>query len=208
MSLRERNADGILGIQLIGTSDIPEDSLLYALSLLNVGSLLSIEITNIDDYPGKFVNEDGTHNFTTIPGNLQGYVYVDGVQYPLNYSLQSGLTFWPTELPDGFLIDGYHEIAADPAIHDNIAYGPDIDRRRTYLRLLDVTGDLILTIEQFITLEDFYFNTLVVGSLAFHWANSLTGETSVYRFLEAPIFVSASGNRIRVTLHLLQRDYV
>jgi hypothetical protein len=88
----------------------------------------------------------------------------------------------------------YTETPRDTNVRTSMDAGPTFSRRRFTKKTSDVSGDLILTAAQLVTLETFYDTTLRGGSLSFDWVNQRTDVAAVFRF-NGPLQIRAiSGN--------------
>ena len=78
MGCVEFNGSGVLSRHDDGLPSGECSGLLAGAAAAAPGHVLAIEIANMDSYPGKTVGEDGSHNFSPIPADLDATVFVDG----------------------------------------------------------------------------------------------------------------------------------
>ena len=94
---------------------------------------------------------------------------------------------WAATLPQELFVAGYGQSAPAVTIKSNMDAGPAKVRRRFTAGVEPVSGTMIMTAAQLATLDTFFNDTLLGGSLRFSWtkppAHSVACEM---RFTEVP----------------------
>lgn len=128
--------------------------------------------------------------------------WLDGVPYSI-FEFGFGLTDWPTELPQSFLIEGYQENLVDQFIASEEE--PEQRRRRTTFRLTGVEGFLMLNKAQLEVFENLFHTTLAGGVLSFRWNNAITDELAIFTFDDTYEISAVTSDKFQVKLKLTQR---
>ena len=92
---------------------------------------------------------------------------------------------WPAALPRIFRTDGFQDAPADQALRTQMDEGPDKVRTLPTADLDSVSGTLLLTVDQWKVLKNFYKET-AKGVLPFEWIDHLDGRIVDYRFKGPP----------------------
>ena len=103
---------------------------------------------------------------------------------------------WPTSLPQRPLAQGYSERAAATVIRTAMEAGPPKVRRRYTAGIRRFELQLRLTPSEADTLDAFYDDTMMGGSLPFDWQHPRTGAAVAYRFVEPPAYTPAAGGQL------------
>lgn len=98
---------------------------------------------------------------------------------------------WLLTLPQSPLINGYTSNRVPNQTNFQTDVGPAKTRRRSTAVPIMVKENYVLTTAQKISLENFYSVALKDGSDAFVKPNPETGTTSVYKFVNPPVFNTA-----------------
>jgi len=93
---------------------------------------------------------------------------------------------WPSDLPAMFRNEGLSETLGDPAIESENDTGPANKRRRSTAAPDDLSGSLLLSREQTLSLDTFFKTTTKGGVLPFLWTHPRTLTTKRFRFASAP----------------------
>lgn len=88
---------------------------------------------------------------------------------------------WPSGLPQGLLL-GLTRQRQDAAVRFQPDLGAPITRRRGTAAPFALTGDLVLTADQFRALDAFFKDDLVEGTLSFTWKDPATGSSATLVF--------------------------
>lgn len=109
---------------------------------------------------------------------------------------------WPTTLPQYVLEQGYSENAPDQSIESQVDGGPVKQRRRytTNFRPLKVT--IRCEPDEVATFEDFYYDTLLGGTLTFDWVHPRTQAACVMRFRKPAPSIRPSGDAVDISMSL------
>lgn len=105
---------------------------------------------------------------------------------------------WPlgTELN----VSGFGQKQQANTIRTTMEAGVDKLRRRYSSPIRNVSGSLILSFDDYETLEDFYNVTLAGGVLSFNFPDQATGVLYEHRFLETPSYTAYGPLHYQVTL--------
>lgn len=108
---------------------------------------------------------------------------------------------WPVTLPRCFLADTVDGRFADNAIHTQTDTGPGKDRRRSTANIEPLSGQMLMTRDQFADSKTFYDTTTLSGSVEFTFPDPLGGSDLLVKFSEPPDW-HKPGVRIMVNLKL------
>lgn len=115
------------------------------------------------------------------------------------------MSVWPASVPQKFLFGTYRQSRPQTVRRSQPELGPDITRRWLSMNVTPFTGVMIVTIDQRQTLEAFFDETLVGGSLDFAFP-AQDGNVGTWdcRFTDEPREEGLSGSRSRVVLSMVR----
>jgi hypothetical protein len=108
---------------------------------------------------------------------------------------------WPSNIPSGFLAEGFSKTPKSNVIRSSMDAGPQKTRRRYTARTINYTGREIFDTEELALFEQFYHTALADGALRFNYADPITGEVAEFRFTK-DYTVSTNNGLFEVTLNL------
>lgn len=110
---------------------------------------------------------------------------------------------WPAALPQTLEVQGYSEQPPDVTLRTQMDAGPPKLRRRYTAGIRPIKGKMLLSPRTLVvTLDDFYNDSLLGGSLSFDWAHPRTGQTAVCRFASRPTYTPLGPEAWMVELDL------
>lgn len=80
---------------------------------------------------------------------------------------------WPSSLPQSLLLDGFGQALPENRLRSSVDVGPAKVRRRTSQNVYLLSGDMVMTVEQWRILQSFVRNDLGEGSLPFTFLDPL-----------------------------------
>lgn len=110
--------------------------------------------------------------------------------------------FWPEDLPQSPLIDGFQETLPDNLLRTKMEQGPPKLRRRGTDAPAKITATFLLDAAQCALLAAFYTDTLAGGAQRFGFAHPRTGITVECRMTQPPEIAALNGGYFRVRLLL------
>ena len=95
---------------------------------------------------------------------------------------------WPSDLPPRFLPRSFSRQLKELSAVTQPEVGRVRVRGRSTAKIYVISGNILLSsAEVVLTLEDFYFTTLKLGSLTFNWVDPLDPDTALeMSFTEPP----------------------
>lgn len=100
---------------------------------------------------------------------------------------------WPTTLPQSVLESGYGKEKGDTYIESEMSAGPP-KRRRVSTTSNDIHKmSFRITRDQYLTLDNFYDDTLNGGVGSFRFIDPMTLTTKVFEFASKPQYVPGGG---------------
>ncbi len=105
---------------------------------------------------------------------------------------------WPPDLPQKFLIEGYSETPSENVLRSNMDVGPAKVRRRSTTAPVQMSGSMLMTIDQLKRFRQFYRSESFDGTVPFLFAD-ITGTIRTVTIVQPPA-ESTVGNRVSVSL--------
>lgn len=109
---------------------------------------------------------------------------------------------WPSTLPQSIQRGSYQETLPNVSVRTQMDVGPPKMRRRFTAGYTPIQAEILISKTQAATLETFYNDTSVGGTLAFDWINHRTGSSAEYRFVKPPVYIPMGYERYRARLVL------
>mgnify|MGYP001170021751 CR=1 FL=1 len=109
---------------------------------------------------------------------------------------------WPSTLPQELIAETLSIEMPDNLLRSDMDIGPAKVRRRTTSNVTKVSGDIIVTRDQYNTLSSFFSNNASYGATEFDWINPITGSSCSMRFSAPPRVKPEKGSLLRVSLSL------
>jgi hypothetical protein len=110
---------------------------------------------------------------------------------------------WPVGVPEDVLVESYDESLADNLIETQMEQGPYKTRRRGSARFTPVSITIRMDSEQLETFQEWYYETLIDGSLVFNWRHPRTWADVTMQFRKpSPAIRAVSGEVFDVSMRL------
>ena len=110
---------------------------------------------------------------------------------------------WPLGLPQAPDTDGFTETPPNNLLRTQMDVGPAKVRRRFTAGVRGFSMQMVLTRTEVDTLESFFYQTLVGGSLVFDWVNPRTETATTFRFTAPPTYSpDEDGQSVVVSMQL------
>lgn len=109
---------------------------------------------------------------------------------------------WPSTLQQCLESSGFGYSFGDTRLRSSTGVGPAKVRNTATKSVNPLKGTIFLDKDQYNTLYNFYFTTLVNGTLTFTLLHPITKEAIEVRFVNTPSFVHIGGTKFQVSLDL------
>lgn len=110
---------------------------------------------------------------------------------------------WPVTLPQQILMDNNNYVFGDGRMMTQPDVGPPIVYPRSMTTPDEIHGHMFMSTTQYTALVTFGKTTLLKWSLAFNFADPVTGATIQCMFAQLPRVVNVSGHKYDVSIDLL-----
>ena len=109
---------------------------------------------------------------------------------------------WPVDLPETLRIDGLQSQDQDAVIKTDMDTGPQKRRLRFTAAVENISGSIVMSMEQLDIFRTFYRTTIKRGAMRFKMMHPITCELKEFRIKTPPSFAPSGNGLWIVTLDM------